>query len=81
MQDIQAVETVINVRYPKDCRLAKHQGMVSDFQRLVDSSQMGHHFKRYRFPDGNVVSDIVNRFLNTQESVTIPFILLAAQKR
>jgi hypothetical protein len=65
-QDIHAVEAVINVRYPKDSPVVRYQGMIFDFRRLIDSFQIHHHSKQCQLSEGNVVSDVVNIFPNSQ---------------
>jgi hypothetical protein len=49
-QDVHAVETVINVRYPKDSPFPDDQGMVTDFRQLVDAYQIHYRAKRCRLP-------------------------------
>jgi hypothetical protein len=51
-QDLQAVESVINVRYPKDSPFIEDRGMVSDFRQLIDAFQIHHHSKHCRLPNG-----------------------------
>jgi hypothetical protein len=51
-QDIQAVESVINVRYLKDSHIIEDRGMVSDFRQLIDAFQIHHYSKRFRLPNG-----------------------------
>jgi hypothetical protein len=51
-EDIHAVESVVNVRYPKDSPFLEHEGMVSDFRTLIDRYQIHHHSKRCQLPDG-----------------------------
>jgi hypothetical protein len=41
-QDISAAETVISVRYPKDSRCPTQNGMVANFQQLINSHQVHH---------------------------------------
>jgi hypothetical protein len=50
-QDVDAVDAVINARYPKNSPF-NDQGMVSDFRQLIDAYQIYHHFKRCRLPNG-----------------------------
>jgi hypothetical protein len=51
-QDIQAAESVINVRYPNDSPFIEDRGMVSDLCQLIDAFQIHHHSKRCRLPNG-----------------------------
>jgi hypothetical protein len=51
-QDVHAVETVINVRYPKDSPFPDDEGIVTDFRQLIDLYQIHHHSKRCRLPSG-----------------------------
>jgi hypothetical protein len=50
-QDIHAIESVINVRHPKDSPFIEDKGMVSDSRQLIDSYQIHHHIKRCRSLD------------------------------
>jgi hypothetical protein len=50
-QDVHAMESVINLRYPKDSPFLEHQDMTSDFRRLIDSSQMHYRSQRRGLPD------------------------------
>jgi hypothetical protein len=52
-QDIDAVDAVINARYPKNSRFFNDQGIVSDFRQLINAYQIHHHSKRCQLPNGN----------------------------
>jgi hypothetical protein len=51
-QDIDAVDAVVNARYPKTSPFSNDQDVVSDFRQLIDAYQRHHHSKRCRFPNG-----------------------------
>jgi hypothetical protein len=51
-QDVQAVEEVTNVRYPKDSLHIEQEQIVSGFRLLTDTYQMHHHSKQCRLPGG-----------------------------
>jgi hypothetical protein len=50
-QDINAVDPVINARFPKNSSFFNDQGMVSDFRQLIGAYQIYHHSKRCRLPN------------------------------
>jgi hypothetical protein len=60
-QHIDAVDAVINARYPKNSPFFNDQGMVSDSRELIDAYQIHHHSKRCRLPNGR------RRFVYPQE--------------
>jgi hypothetical protein len=45
-QHIDAVDAVINARYPKKISFCNDHGMASDFRQLIDVYQIHHHSKR-----------------------------------
>jgi hypothetical protein len=45
-QDINAVDAVINTRYPKTSPFCNDQVMVSDCRQLISTYQIHHHSKR-----------------------------------
>jgi hypothetical protein len=45
-QDVCAVETGINARYPKDSAFPYDERMLTDFRQLLDSYQIHHHSRR-----------------------------------
>jgi hypothetical protein len=51
-QDVEAVEAVINVRYPKKSPFLKDQNMTEDMHVLIDRFQIHHHCQRCRTADG-----------------------------
>jgi hypothetical protein len=51
-QDVHAVETVINVRNPKDSPFPDDEGMVTNFRQLIDLYEIRHHVKRCCLPSG-----------------------------
>jgi hypothetical protein len=51
-QDIRAVETLVHIRYSKGPPFLEHEGLISDFRKLINSYQIHHHSKRCRLPDG-----------------------------
>jgi hypothetical protein len=52
-QDVQAVESVINVRYPKKSPFFDDQTMISDFRELIDRFQIHNHTKRCETRNGD----------------------------
>jgi hypothetical protein len=50
-QDIDAVDAVINAKYPKKSPFLNDQGMMSDFRQLIDAYQIHYHSKRCRLPN------------------------------
>jgi hypothetical protein len=51
-QGIDAIDAMINARYPKNSPFFNDQGMVSNFRQLIDAYQIHHHSKRCRLPNG-----------------------------
>jgi hypothetical protein len=80
-QDIDAVDVVINVRYPKKFSLFNDQGMVFEFCQRTDAYQMHYHSKRCDFPMASVGSVILNKWPDMPEYVVTTIILPGTQKK
>jgi hypothetical protein len=51
-QDVDAVDSVITVRYPKDASFVKDEDKLGDFRILIEQFQKHHHSARGRITDG-----------------------------
>jgi hypothetical protein len=80
-QDVHAVETVINVKYPNDSRFPDDKGMVTNFRQLIASYQIHHHSERCQLPSGKYRFRYPQTIINIQDSVATTICLPVMTKK